>query len=231
MSKKLIVFAPHPDDETFGCGGTIAKKVSEGYDVLIVVMTDGRYAFLEVLGRDFDPTPEELKEIRIKEVKKAMQILGVPENNLIFLNFVDGTLKDNGKEAEEKVVEILSKYCPDEVYIPYRRDGHSDHRATHRIVKNAIEKLRISPICYQYPITHRFARFGHVVDSLFNFLLKDRKKYVDISKLLHVKKLAIMEFKSELTPISPNHKPIVKDIKKFQRNKEIFYIENIKKRG
>ena len=43
-------FAPHPDDETWGCGGTVAKKISEGYEVLIMVLTDGRYAFQKMLG-------------------------------------------------------------------------------------------------------------------------------------------------------------------------------------
>ncbi|MEM2914808.1 MAG: PIG-L family deacetylase, partial [Candidatus Bathyarchaeia archaeon] len=64
MNKKVLIFAPHPDDETFGCGGTIAKRVSEGYEVFIIVMTDGRYAYLKLLGVESDPTPEELRETR-----------------------------------------------------------------------------------------------------------------------------------------------------------------------
>jgi len=71
MKKKIVVFAPHPDDETWGCGGTIAKKLREGYEILIVVMTDGRYAFKKVLGIDSDPTPEELKEIKKRRNKKS----------------------------------------------------------------------------------------------------------------------------------------------------------------
>lgn len=41
MNKRIIVFAPHPDHETLGCAGTIAKRLNEGYEVLLVVLTDG----------------------------------------------------------------------------------------------------------------------------------------------------------------------------------------------
>ncbi|MGQ9539367.1 MAG: PIG-L deacetylase family protein, partial [Candidatus Bathycorpusculaceae bacterium] len=189
--KKVVVIAPHPDDETFGCGGTIAKKISEGCEVFVVVMTDGRYAFLNVLGIDVDPTPEELKVMRKEEVKRATRILGVPEGSLIFLDFVDGTLKENQKEAKEKVIEILREKHPDEVYIPYKRDGHPDHRAAYKIVKRALKKLAGSPVCYQYSITHRFARFGRFLDGFLDFLFRYKKAYVDVSDFLHVKKLAI----------------------------------------
>ena len=50
MKKRIIVFAPHPDDETFGCGGVMAKRNSERYNVNIVVLTDGRHAYSTVLG-------------------------------------------------------------------------------------------------------------------------------------------------------------------------------------
>ncbi|MEM1582426.1 MAG: PIG-L family deacetylase [Candidatus Bathyarchaeia archaeon] len=224
--KIIIIFAPHPDDETFGCGGTIAKKISEGYEVYVVFMTDGRYAFLNVLGIEEDPTPEQLKEIRMEEVKKATKILGIPESNLIFLNFVDGTLKDNVKEAEERVVNILREKSPCEIYFPYKWDGHRDHRVTHKIVKNGIRKLGISPACYQYSITPGFARFGRFIDTFLNFIFRIDKVYVDISDFLQLKKIAIVEFKSELTIISARqHKSVMINVEKFQKDREMFYVE------
>ncbi len=224
--KRLVVFAPHPDDETFGCGGTIAKKISEGYEVYVVVMTDGRYAFLNVLGIESDPTPEELKEIRREEMRRAAKVLGVPDNNLIFLDFVDRTLEDNRDEAEERVIEILRETSPDEVYMPYRLDGHPDHRAAHKIIKDAIRKAEISPVCYQYSITHMFARFGRLIDFFLDLFSRNKKVYVDISEFLHLKKLAIMEFKSELKSVSARqHKPIISSAEKFQKEKEMFRVE------
>jgi LmbE family N-acetylglucosaminyl deacetylase len=221
----IIVFAPHPDDETFGCGGTIAKKISEGYEVFVVIMTDGRYAFKQVLGIDNDPAPEVLKEIRKEEVKKATRILGIPESNLIFLDFVDGTLKDNEVEAEERVIEILREINPCELYIPYKRDGHPDHRETYKIVKRAIDKQGISPLCYKYSITHKFARLGRFFDPMLNFLFRVKKVQVDISDFVNIKKHAIEQFKSEINSMFAwQHKPIIINVEKFEKEKETFYL-------
>ncbi len=223
--KKVIVFAPHPDDETWGCGGTIAKKISEGYEVLVVVMTDGRYAFLHMLGIDSNPTPEELKEIRKEEVKRATKILGVPEENLVFLDFVDGTLENEEEEAEEKVTEILRKKGPVEVYLPYKKDCHPDHQAAYRIVTNSIRRLGISTVTYQYSILHKYARVGTIIDTLLNFF-KRNVVHVDVSKFLPLKTAAAQEFKSELKTISPRQQnPITDSVKKFVNGKEMFYID------
>jgi len=225
MSKKIIVFAPHPDDETLGCGGTIAKRISEGCDVLVVVMTDGRHAFLNIFGIASDPTPEELKEIRKEEVKRAVGILGVPEENLIFLNFVDRTLENNEEKAEEKVAEILSKNRPVEVYFPYKNDGHPDHRAACRIVKNSIRKSGISALMYQYSITHKYARIGPIMNVFFNLFNRSMVR-VDVSKFLLIKEAALKEFKSELTAVSSRqHKPVVNGVKKFLNDEETFHTE------
>jgi LmbE family N-acetylglucosaminyl deacetylase len=221
--KRVIVFAPHPDDETLGCGGTIAKKIAEGYDVLVVVMTDGMYAFLKVLGIDSDPTPEELKETRKEELKRATRILGVPEENLIFLDFVDGTLQDNMEEAEKKIVEILSGKYPVEVYFPYKGDDHPDHRAACQIVKNSVTKLGIPTEMYQYLITPKYARFSPFINVLLNYLRRNII-YVDISKFLLKKKAAVKEFKTEITRfLDKQQGPIVPNIERFLKTKEVFY--------
>jgi len=225
MCKRIIVFAPHPDDETLGCGGTVAKRISEGYEVLIVVMTDGKYAFSEVLGINSDPSPEELKQIRREEVKRAVKNLGVPEENIIFLDFEDGKLKENSKEAEEKVTQILKENCPAETYFPYEKDDHTDHRATNRIIRNSIRKLGLPILKYQYSIYQRYSRVGPIVDKLLNFFKRNMIQ-VDISEFLSLKEVAMKEFKSETTIISSNQEsPILTKIKSFLKNKETFYID------
>ena len=224
-NRRIIVFAPHPDDETLGCGGTIAKKLAEGYEVIIVVLTDGRFLLLKSFWIDDDPSPEQVKEIRRGEVLRATKILGVPEENVIFLDFVDGTLGENEEAAEGKVTEILEKYMPSEVYFPFERDAHPDHQAANRIVRSAIEKLGIKPMMYRYTIMHKAARFGPLVESLASIFKRDRI-YVDVSEFLPLKREAVKEFKSELTAISPKQsKPHTKDFKKFLKKKETFYID------
>jgi LmbE family N-acetylglucosaminyl deacetylase len=223
--KRIIVFAPHPDDETLGAGGTIAKKISQGYEVLIVIMTDGKYAFLKVLSIKADPTPEQLKEIRKEEVKKATRLLGVQESNIIFLDFEDGTLENDEGKVEEKVTEILSQKYPCEVYVTYKNDFHLDHRAAYRIIKNSIKKLGISPLIYQYSITRKHEHIAPIIDALLS-LTKQQILRVDISEFLSIKKKALDEFKSELTILSSKQrKPVMEDASRFLNSKETFYVE------
>jgi LmbE family N-acetylglucosaminyl deacetylase len=224
--KNIIVFAPHPDDETLGCGGTIAKRIRQGYKVLIVIMTDGRYAFKNILNIHVDPTPDELKALRKEEVKRATTILGVQEENLIFLDFVDGRLENEGEKAEEKITKILSENHPVEVYFPHKNDGHPDHRATYRIVKKSIRKLAMTTFAYQYSITPKHAYIGPIADSLIN-RFKNHRIYSDISKFVTIKEAALKEFESELTFVScRKNKCVVNGVKKFLRDKEIFYTDD-----
>lgn len=224
--KKIIVFAPHPDDETLGCGGTIAKKIAEGYEVLIIVMTDGSRAFLKEIGISSNPTPEELKEIRKEEAKKATNILGVPEENLIFLDFVDGMLQEIMEDVEKKVAKILSENFPVEVYFPHKNDDHSDHRAAYYIVKNSVTKLGIPTKMYQYLITPKYAQFSPFITVLLNYFRRNTV-YVDISKFLLKKKTAVKEFKTQITNyLDEQQRPIVPNInERFLKAKEVFYID------
>lgn len=227
MKKKIIVFSPHPDDETFGTGGTIVKKISEGYEVVIVIMTDGRYSFSVRLGIDSNPTPEELKHIRKGEVKRAAKILGVPEENLLFLDFVDGSLEKNEREAHKRVFEILKqKPPPVEVYYPYEKDCHLDHRVTNRIVKNVIKELGIQTLEYRYSILRIHARIGPLIDTFLNFF-KRNMIYVDVSRFLHLKKAAINEFKSEISTISSRQVNCLNgNVKQYLKKKEVFFVDN-----
>lgn len=225
LNKKIIVFAPHPDDETLGCGGVIAKKRSEGYEVIIVVLTDGRHAFSKVLGIYSDPTPKELKKIRKKEVQKATKILGVQEENLIFLEFEDGSLEKFQEEAEEKVIQILKKNVPEEIYFPYKKDANLDHGATNQIVKNALKKLGLKSKRYQYSILHKRSLIGPKIDALHD-LIKRNRIHVDISSFLLLKKKAIDEFKSKITVIAnKQQEPIYKNLDPWLKNKETFYVD------
>jgi LmbE family N-acetylglucosaminyl deacetylase len=190
MKKRIIVFSPHWDDGTLGCGGTIAKKINEGFEVLIVVMISTRHA---------------------KEAQRAPRILDLPKKNLIFLNFKDRTLENNEREAQEKIIEILRKTSPAEVYFTYEKDDHPDHRATNRIVRNAIKKLDLSTMKYQYSIWQTYGRIGPILDSFLN-LFKHNIICIDISKFIHLKEAVLKETKCG---------PLL--IKRHLKTREVFY--------
>ena len=125
---KIIIFAPHPDDDLIGCGGSIVKHIKQGNEVTIVYMTSGDAGSLKY-------TKVELAEIREKEAKNATKILGV--TNLVFLKNPDGYLEYN-KENLTKIVGLIRENKPNIVYIPHKFDAHKDHMKTNELVVEAI---------------------------------------------------------------------------------------------
>ena len=226
--KSIIVFSPHPDDETLGVGGTILKKIEQGYEVIVVILTDGRHAFSRLFRINSHPTPEETIIIRKKEVESALNILGVQEKNIYFLDFEDGTLENNETIAEEKIIQILTGNIPMEAYLPYFKDENPDHRATNRIVQNAILKSGLAIETYQYSIVQYSANFGPLKDSFINFFIHNQF-HSDISKFVTLKKVAIDKFNSQISIISTNQeRPVLtpQTIDKHLRNYEVFYVKN-----
>jgi len=96
--ERIVVFAPHPDDEVIGCAGIIQECLAKNGEVYIVFLTNGdhnQFAFKAYTKRiTLSPTDYiKLGEVRRKESIKADEILGVPTKNLIFLGYPDsGTL-------------------------------------------------------------------------------------------------------------------------------------------
>lgn len=233
MEKRVIVFAPHPDDETLGCGGTIARRLSEGYDVSVVFMTDGRHSLTE-LSISSGPTPFEMKEIRKEDAMRATKILGLQEKNLLFLDFEDKKLEKHERQVEERIVEILKDVSPVEVFFPQEREYNIDHRVTNMIIRRAIEISNLRPIEYQYIVAWSFPFYllMHVMnertfDLFASKFLKGNLIHVDISKFLCLKEMAIKEYKSQITVLSSGQKrPALNRsfLKRFLKNEEKFFV-------
>src|SRR5687767_3222241 len=77
-TRRLLVLAPHPDDETIGCGATILRRRAAGTAVRVVVATDGRLSH-----RSAEVTPDELARIRAAEFREACSRLGVPADQQV----------------------------------------------------------------------------------------------------------------------------------------------------
>ena len=222
--KNIIVFAPHPDDETLGCGGTIAKKTREGYAVFIALLTDGRHAFSKVLGIESDPSPEELKKIRKGEVIRAAKILGVASENIFFLDFEDTKLENDQTRAEEKISELLKKLAPVEVYFTHPRDANVDHRTANRIVQKCLRDSGLPCTNFQFSILNKYSRIGPVIERLLG-LFKNNAVEVDVSEFLDLKKKAIEEYKSQFSIISAKqNRPVERNPNNFLKTEEKFYI-------
>ncbi len=117
----LLVFA-HPDDESFSCGGTVAKYVKAGWHVDLICATRGE-------AGNFGPytniSRDQLADIRQKELQKAATLLGI--SSITFLGYHDGTLASQTPgELEDKVHKKMEELVPDTV-ITADTTGISNH--------------------------------------------------------------------------------------------------------
>ncbi|HOX41663.1 MAG TPA: PIG-L family deacetylase [bacterium] len=138
---KILVFSPHPDDETLAAGGYIYEAVKAGATVKIVLVTDGN--------------KHNLKDLRYTEFKKSLELLGVPESNLVFLGYPDGRLKSYEEdEVASTFKREVDEFKPDTVICPAMEDTHSDHAFTGKTVDKVLGQLDYKPIIYRYLVHH-----------------------------------------------------------------------------
>ena len=169
---RVLVFAPHPDDETLGCGGTMALLRQNHCTVRVVVVTDGSGA---------GTLPATAVSIRREETRAAMEVLGV--DDIVFLDEPDGSFRNHPRFMRE-VTALLEKFEPDWIFLPSLLDYHRDHvaigdallqcwqcwrgsaraffyeiwsplPATHVVDIGAVEDLKRAAIsCYALPLEH-----------------------------------------------------------------------------
>jgi len=144
--RSAIIFSPHYDDETLGCGGTIIRRRDAGAAVTIVFMTDGSQSH-----KYWMPTAE-LSKRRSSEGREAAAALGVGPDDVIEMHFPETALAQQCEHAVQAVATFLKERRPDDVFVPYYREPPADHRATTNIVLAALKETDASPTVYEYPI-------------------------------------------------------------------------------
>ena len=146
LKKRAVIFSPHFDDETLGCGGTIARKRRAGTPVQIVFMTDGAKSHEGWLE------PERLSRLRAAEGLAAAAALGVEERDVHMLGFEETKLSAAYDTAVDRTRKILEDFSPEEVYVPHPLEPPEDHAVTHDIVVDALRGLGLTVTVYAYPI-------------------------------------------------------------------------------
>ncbi len=137
MTKRLLLLLAHPDDETFGPGGTIAKYASEGANVYLATATRGEVG---MLGEPPVTDRAHLGEVRTAELQCAAGILGI--RKVSFLGFVDGQLASTPREQiVEKAVEQIRWTRPQVVigFGPGGVSGHPDHQVMSAVALEAFD--------------------------------------------------------------------------------------------
>jgi len=134
--KLLCVFA-HPDDESMGMGGTLAKYSAEGVETYYICASRGERGWFG--SEETNPGLERLGQIRTQELENAVKELGMKE--LHFLNYIDGDVdKANHEEAISKIVTHIRKIKPQVVvtFPPDGNYGHPDHIAIGQFTNAAV---------------------------------------------------------------------------------------------
>jgi LmbE family N-acetylglucosaminyl deacetylase len=173
---KILIVAPHPDDEVIGCGGTITRHVVEGDKVFLLVMTQ-IYSPEWNIGEMVTRKNEVFAASKTLGIKKVF-FAGLPTAKL---NTVPTITLVN------KIREIVEKIKPEIIYLPPQKDLNTDHTLVFNAClialksNNSLKKV-----------------FSYEVPTIFRFKNIDVTYYVDISKFFKKKILAIKKYKSEL---------------------------------
>jgi len=200
---KILIVAPHADDEVLGVGGTIAKYAASGHEVFVCVMTKGTAPLYR----------EDRLHIIREETRLAHELLGV--KNTFFLDFPAVMLENVPRyELNGKLQNLVNELKPDQVYIPH----HGDMQKDHQIVAEACMVV-LRP------------KFEHKVKEIYAYETLSETEWniphasttfipnvwVDISEFLPKKVEAMMKFKTQLADFpNPRSVEAIESLAKFR---------------
>ncbi|MFO7778432.1 MAG: PIG-L deacetylase family protein [Nitriliruptoraceae bacterium] len=152
--ERVLVLAPHPDDETIGCGGTIARLATHGADIEVVALTDGE----ATIGGQRSAAAT--AEARRSEAVAAGGLLGA--GTVVSTGLPDRRLSAELPALGDVLDAAFERHQPQVVLLPWPVDGHPDHRA----VTRALATLAPRPGCelYGYEVHTPILRPDRVVD-------------------------------------------------------------------
>lgn len=140
----ILIVAPHPDDESVGCGGLMLKY---GAQCEILLLTDGRKGYDSSVPTD----EEELVQLRMEEIRHAAAIAKIEQIHMLGIH--DGTLKHN-----LNIVQAFDITPYDFVFVPNHMERHKDHAPVLKAIQKMCRKQRAAAKIYEYevwsPIPH-----------------------------------------------------------------------------
>jgi LmbE family N-acetylglucosaminyl deacetylase len=147
-SGTCLILAPHPDDESLGCGGLIAACVAAGRTPLVVVLTDGTGSHPN--SRAFPP--DRLRTVREQEVRTAVECLGLSPDRVVFLAQPDTAAPHDGPRFDAVVAQLsrLINQIPacTTILAPWQFDPHCDHEAASLAASAAAAATQIRHVAY-----------------------------------------------------------------------------------
>ena len=147
----VVIVVPHPDDEALGCGGLLALLRQAGQPVAVALVSDGSMSHPH--SQEFPPAAR--RELRYAELRHALAVLDVEENNVLYLGLPDSQVPSAGPDFEAaagRLAEFLTEQQADTVLVPWRRDPHPDHRASSLVTAAALARLPTPPRRLEYVV-------------------------------------------------------------------------------
>jgi len=151
-AERVVVLAPHMDDETIGCGGTLALHAQRGAQITVVFLTNGRNGSskLATLPREArEQAQRRLVETRKQEAQAALTELGIGQ--MVCFDAEDGSLRSNAGAAQ-RLRLILNDWQPHLVYLPFFLEEHDDHRAVSQVLLDAVAGTDLQFQCMGYEV-------------------------------------------------------------------------------
>lgn len=198
LTDTLVIVAPHMDDEALACGGLVAK-LPDKHLIHLIYATDGMKSPAPIMpGDEIKP---DLGRIRMSESVQAMKLLGVPEENLHFLNLPEAELKDHLPALQKSLGDKLKELAPQHIFVPFRYDRHPDHLAVNHVVVSVIEQGVVQAQFIEYFVYYRWRLLPR----------RDIRKYIrpqylftlDISDVATLKRRSLDHFTSQTTLYYP----------------------------
>lgn len=190
----ILVVAPHPDDETLGCGGLIAAACRGKQRVHTVFVTDGGASH----PGSIEWPRQKLAERREIEAIEALERLGAEHQPRSFLRLRDADMPAPGSasymHAVSALVAILHDLRPRLVVLPWRRDPHCDHKASWQLTIDALASAGVKPDIFEYAIW--LDTFGLPADRPNEGEIEELR--LDVTGDLAAKRLALQAHRSQL---------------------------------
>ena len=194
--RRAMVIMAHPDDGDFIAAGTMAKWAKEGWEVVLVVVTDGSRG-----SEDPNLTPEKLREIREAEQRAAAKTLGV--SDVVFLGYEDGALEDS-TSVRRDLVRLIRQHRPLRVIAQdptHRWSGqsyinHPDHMAAGNAALVAVYPLARNRPSFRELLAEGLEPFS--VPELYLAGTSVPDCWIDVGDTLELKVAALREHRSQI---------------------------------
>lgn len=196
---RALAIGAHPDDNEFGCFGTLAKLVEQGVDCTLVVVTNGN------AGGEGDRSHEELALVRVEEQAAAARVIGI--ERIINLGYEDGYLTPT-LDLRKDITRVIRQQRPDLVIAPnavrnygFIGGNHPDHLAVGEATLAAIYPAARNPMAFP-DLLEKEGLEKWVVNWVYvtGTTLERPNHWEDITATLDRKVEALLAHKSQLPP-------------------------------